>query len=689
MLKDRFIATPKFPKMLHGGDYNPEQWKDYPDILEKDLELMKKANINCVTLGVFSWANLEPEEDHFELDWLEDMINKLYQNGIYTVLATPSGARPHWLAEKYPEVLRVAADGTRNQFGGRHNHCYTSRIYRKRVREIDTRLAERFADHPGVILWHISNEFGGECHCELCQEAFRSWLKEKYHTLDQLNHAWWTNFWSHTYTDWSQIHSPSPKGEDSIHGLNLDWRRFVTHQTVDFMKKEISAIRAVNPEVPVTTNMMNIFTHELNYYAFKDELDVIAWDSYPDWHAPNSNLSIAMMNGICHDMMRSIKGQPFLLMECTPNQTNWQKISKIKKPGMHHLSVMQAVAHGADSGQYFQIRQSRGSCEKFHSAVISHTGTENTRTFHEVSATGESLGLLSKLCYGSIGNAEIAIIHDVESLWALEDCRGPRNQGLDYFGELFRQYNYFWKKGYSVDVVDSTYDFSGYKLVIAPMLYMYHNGIQDKLRKFVEDGGILVTTAFSGVVNETDLCFLGEDTEEKLSDVLGMWVRETDALYDEEHNSTKFFGKDFTLSKLCEIIQPTTAKVLAKYDSDFYAGSPVVTVNQYGEGSAYHIASCADYDFYDDFYEYLLRSVKLSEALPINLPENIIPTVRETPKGKLIFLQNYSTEVATFSIGSDYEDILNQKELSGRVKIGPYSCRVLLDTNKHRFFGRK
>ena len=269
-------ATPKFPHMLHGGDYNPEQWLDQPEVLEEDIRLFRKAHINCVSLGIFSWAKLEPEEGVYDFGWLDEIIDRLYANGIYTVLATPSGARPQWLAQKYPEVLRVRPDGLRNFYGHRQNHCYTSPLYREKVTQIDTLLAEHYANHPAVILWHISNEFGGECHCELCQAAFREWVQKKYGTLDKLNHAWWANFWSHTYTDWSQVHSPSPVGETSVHGLDLDWRRFVTYQTIDFMKTEIAAVKAVNPDIAVTTNMMTIYTYKLNYFAFRDALDVIS-----------------------------------------------------------------------------------------------------------------------------------------------------------------------------------------------------------------------------------------------------------------------------------------------------------------------------------------------------------------------------------------------------------------------------
>lgn len=671
-------ATPKFPHMLHGGDYNPEQWLDQPEVLEEDIRLFRKAHINCVSLGIFSWAKLEPEEGVYDFGWLDEIIDRLYANGIYTVLATPSGARPQWLAQKYPEVLRVRPDGLRNFYGHRQNHCYTSPLYREKVTQIDTRLAEHYANHPAMILWHISNEFGGECHCELCQAAFREWVQKKYGTLDKLNHAWWANFWSHTYTDWSQVHSPSPVGETSVHGLDLDWRRFVTHQTVDFMKTEIAAVKAVNPDIPVTTNMMTMYTYELNYFAFRDVLDVISWDNYPEWHNPYmGNEEVAKDCAMTHDMMRSLQKKPFLLMECTPNATNWQGVSKLKKPGMHQLSVIEAVAHGADSGQYFQLRQSRGSCEKFHSAVISNTGTENTRTFREVTDIGAVLEQLSDRVYGSGTPAETAILFDTENKWALDKCQGPRNIGLDYFGNIRRNYSYFWKNGINVDIIDSTFDLSGYKLVIAPMLYLFRDGIQEKLRRFVRDGGTLVTTCFTGVVNDTDLSFLGEATEDKLSDVLGLWVEEVDSLYDCESNRTTWNGKSYSLKELCEICHPTTCETLAVYETDFYAGKPVLTKNQFGKGVAYHVSASADTDFFHALYAKLAAACDLTYAIRTAVPDGVSLTWRQSDTEKLIFVQNFGDSAAAVQLDQPYENILSGETVSGSLNIEKYGFAVL------------
>jgi len=249
----------KFPHIIHGGDYNPDQWLDRPDILEEDIRLMKEANCNTMSVGIFAWASLEPEEGKYDFDWLDQVFERLHNNDIKVILATPSGARPDWMADKYPEVLRVNADRKRILFGGRHNHCYTSPVYREKTQEMNRKLAERYGDHPALILWHISNEYGGECHCDKCQEAFRDWLQKKYGTLENMNKAWWSSFWSHTYTDWSRVESPAPNGMQSIHGLKLDWKRFVTAQTIDFYKNEIKPLRELTKDIPITTNFMGLY----------------------------------------------------------------------------------------------------------------------------------------------------------------------------------------------------------------------------------------------------------------------------------------------------------------------------------------------------------------------------------------------------------------------------------------------
>jgi len=668
--------------LLHGADYNPEQWLKHPEVLAQDIELMKQAGCNVMSIGIFSWAMLEPQEGCYEFDWLDDVIQRLHTNGISVILATPSGARPVWLAQKYPEVLRVSVTRQQALYGGRHNHCYTSPVYRDKIMQLNTRLSERYAHHPAVVLWHISNEYGGECHCSMCQAEFRCWLQEKYGSLDRLNEQWWTTFWSHTYSDWSQIESPSPQGESATHGLNLDWKRFVTDRTIDFLQHEVRAVRSYRPELPITTNFMYYYDG-LNYFKFKDIIDIVSWDNYPTWHK-GSDLDIAIDTAMFHDMMRSIKNKPFLLMESSPSSTNWQSVSKLKKPGMHILSSMQAIAHGSDSVQYFQWRKSRGSSEKFHGAVVSHDGGSQTRVFQEVAKLGEMLKQLPDVV-GSQTKSEVAIIYDWENKWAIEDSQGPRNIGMGYKYAVQSHYRSFHQQGIAVDFVDMECDFAGYKLVVAPMIYMLRGDIDRKLQAFVQQGGTLVLTYWSGIVNENDLCHLGP-IPHKLTDVVGIIAEEIDGLYDQEHNNGKVVmalgsGKlqgEYRCTMLCDLVQLNGAKVLMEYTENFYAGKPVLTQHSLGNGEAYYIATQFEQSFYDDFYGELIDRMDLHRVVDVAIPEGVLMNSRTSENTQFLFIQNYSpNEQPISALGEEWHAVSREVVLHEEFKIEPYEVLIL------------
>ncbi len=682
MSNDNRPVSTKIPKMLHGADYNPDQWLAYPEVLEEDIRLMKLAKCNVMSVGIFSWISLEPEEGRFTFEWLDAVLERFAANGIYAFLATPSGARPAWMSAKYPEVLRVGANRVRNLHGFRHNHCYTSPLYREKTGLMNSKLAERYAFHPAVIGWHISNEFGGDCHCDYCQEAFRDWLKRKYGTLMELNAAWWTTFWSHTYTDWSQIESPAPHGETQVHAMNLDWKRFVTDQTVDFCTHEIKPLRSRNPDLPVTTNLMEYY-EGLNYWKFADILDVVSWDSYPTWHDAEDNVAQAARVSMMHDIIRSIKGKPWLLMESTPSLTNWQDVSKNKRPGMHQLASLQAVAHGSDSVQYFQWRKSRGSSEKLHGAVVDHVGHEHTRVFGDVKTLGETLDRMDAVV-GTNVQPEVALIFDWENRWAVKDSQGPRNIGVKYEETVQRMYRPFWERGVPVDVIDMEQDFSKYKLLIAPMLYMVRPGVGERIERYVENGGIFVATYWSGIVDENDLCFLG-GFPGPLRKTLGIWSEEIDGLHDRDVNRIVMaegnglgLSGSFEFHELCDLIHSEGAEVLATYENDFYAGRPALTVNRLGKGLAYYMASRNEDTFNDRFMGKLIEATRAYRALETMLPYGVTAQVRSDGKSEYVFLLNFSeTEQEVQLDNRAYQDLFTEESVSGDIVMPSYAVRIL------------
>ncbi|MDA1044220.1 MAG: beta-galactosidase [Verrucomicrobia bacterium] len=678
-------VIPGFAHMLHGGDYNPEQWLDRPDVLDEDFRLAKLAGVNTWTIGIFSWTALEPEEGRFEFGWMDHIMDRMAENGMKAVLATPSGGKPNWMAAKYPEIRRVSRIGDREPQGGRENHCFTSPVFREKVTLINTRLAERYRKHSALGLWHLSNEYNGECHCALCKQAFREWLKRKYGTLASLNHAWWTAFWSHTHTDWQEIDAI----DNVVHGMGLDWRRFVSDQTTDFIRCEAAPLRKLTPGVPVTTNFMGTYP-DLDYRRLAAELDVVSWDSYPIYHGREDTVSIATYVSYVHDINRGMKGgRPFLMMESSPSAVNWMPVNKLLRPGVHRLKSLQAVAHGSDSVQYFQWRKGRGGMEKFHGAVVDHVGNENTRVFGDVAELGQHLGQLADVVGTSVP-AEVAILYDWENVWALNAAAGPlKKWGCNQLREDWevRHYHAFWKQGIPVDVVASTDDLSRYKLVVAPMIYLLLPGVAENLTAFVNDGGTLVGTFLTGIADENDLVIQG-GWPGPLRPLFGIWSEEIDYLYEDEENHMKVAAgtvglkADYRVTSVCDLIHAESAHVLATYGSDFYEGRPALTVNRFGKGQAYYMATYTDQPFLDDFYKETARRLGINRALPGALPEGVTAQIRSDGKTEFVFVMNFTTQTVTIEIGRGHRDLISGSAVGSKLELPGYGVSVLARESK-------
>lgn len=561
-----------FPAIFHGADYNPDQWPE--EVWDDDVRLMQEAHVNIATLPVFGWVALQPDEDTFTFEWLDRVLDKLQASKIKVCLATATASTPAWLDQKYEDVRRVNRQRQRLRHGGRHSFCPSSPNWRRLSTGLARQLAERYGAHPALAVWHISNEYGNLCYCDLCEAAFRDWLRERYGSLEEVNRRWNSSFWGHTYTDWSQIESPTHQG--ALQGLNIDYDRFQSHCLLDSFKAEAKVLRELSPDIPITTNLMGAFK-PLDYHQWAREMDVVSWDSYPGKGAKPSHMAFN------HALMRGLKdGQPFMLMEQTPSQQNWQAQNALKRPGVMRLWSFQAMAHGADSVMYFQWRRSRGGVEKYHGAVVEHVGTSEPRVFQEVAALGRELANLGTKTIGGRVAAEVAILFDWNNWWAIEYSSGP-SVDLKYVNQCQAHYSALHAQGIATDIVSPDADLSQYKLVIAPVLYMVKPGIADKLERWVENGGTFVTTFFSGIVDETDLVYLG-GYPGPLRRMLGIWSEEIDALMPDERNEVLWAGAFADLpasscSLLCDRICPESAEVLATYEHDFYAGEAAVTRN--------------------------------------------------------------------------------------------------------------
>ena len=643
-------------KMLYGGDYNPEQWDEA--VWEEDMRMFRLAGIDCVTLNVFSWAALQSDEVTYHFERLDKIMELVRKNNLKVVMATSTAAHPAWMAKKYPEVLRTEFNGMKRKFGSRHNSCPNSPVNQKYSVALARKLAERYGTYDNIVTWHISNEYGGECYCENCEKAFRVWLKEKYGSIEALNKAWNTSFWGHTFYDWDEIVVPNLQSEHfaqdrtTFQGISLDYRRFNSDSILHNYLGEYEAVKAVTPHIPVTTNLMG-FYKALDYQKWAGYMDVVSWDNYPD---PTDPPALVAMR---HDLMRGLKqGAPFMLMEQTPSVTNWQSYNLLKRPGDMRLISYQAVAHGADTVMFFQMRRSIGACEKFHGAVIDHVGTENTRVFREVSQLGEELKQLGDTTLDSRTPSKVAMLVDWDNWWALEYSAGP-SCDLKYMDELANYYTALYDNNISVDIISAQDPLDDYKVVIAPVMYMTKPGADEKIRKFVSEGGTFVTTFLSGLVDEHDLVITG-GYPGKLRDILGIWVEETDALPSYMKNSFSWNGKDYDCGLICDIMHMENAQALACYDKDFYEGTPVLSKNEFGKGHAYYVATRAGQDFYADFLNKVLEEQGVE---PVFKPcKGVEITLRRKEETNFLFFLNHNPQETVLIAEKPGTDLLTGKE---------------------------
>jgi beta-galactosidase len=668
----------RLPRFAFGGDYNPEQWTaafghDAETIWREDMRLMRLAGVNVATVGVFSWVALQPDEQTFTFDWLDRVMDLLAENGIFACLATATAAQPAWLSAAYPDALPVDEDGTRRGHGRRQNYCPTSPDFRRLGQGLARRLAERYGGRPALLCWHVSNEYGPTCYCERCAAHFREWLAARYGSLDEVNRRWTTAFWSHTYTAWEQVRPPGPRGELSMQGLLLDYRRFMSDMNLECYQGEAAVLHEVTPLVPVTTNLMGFFK-PLDYFTWAPHLDVIAWDSYPDQSEHPSAVALR------HDLMRGLKaGQSWLLMEQTPSQVQWRAHNPLKRPQVMRLLSYQAVAHGSDGALFFQWRASQGAAEKYHGAIVGHAGHEHTRVFGEVARLGAELGSLDAGILGARLPARVALVFSWPNWWNVEYRPGP-SSALDYVAEAQRYYRPLWDRNIAVDVVPPDRDLSGYDLVIAPLLNMVSAEQGAALTRYVERGGVFLTTFFSGVVDENDRAWLG-GYPGPLRRMLGIWVEEFDPLTPDMRNAVVVpegagapAGR-YSCDLWCDLVHLEGARALATYGEDFYAGRPAITEHRFGQGRALYVATRPDAALIAGLVAGLLAD--LGVTAPLDAPPGVEVTRRERAGRGYTFVLNHTPQPARIPLPAPMQDLLTGQTHTQSLLLAPLDVAIL------------
>ncbi len=648
-----------FQYILHGGDYNPDQWLHVPGIIDQDFDLMKKASCNTFSIGIFSWSQLEVEEGVFDFSWLDDLFRRAEENHIQYFLATPSAARPAWLGQKHPDTGIVDSglwhSEHRMRWASRQSACLSNAYFQERVRIIDEKLAERYGKHPALAGWHISNEYCTVCYCRTCLEKFYEYLRNKYQTLENLNQCYWTPFWGHRLTDWNQIHPL----DCSITGVVLDWNRFVTENTCNFFKMEIEAVRKYSDR-PVTTNMMGLYG-SLDYWRLAKDCDFIADDCYPTWY-PGITDKVAANFAALHDMHYAMKQKPFIIMECCPGIPQYKPYMRMRRPNEFQREMLLALGHGADGTMYFQWRRGLGGCEQQHGAVVGHDASDKTLMFKDVADYGSHLKNITEIT-GSQRKVEAAIMLDWDTRWSDTCMGGFSGKEVRKFDEtVFTHYQALWQKNIEMDVIEESCDFTPYKLIIAPMLYCLKNGVMERIQQFVENGGTFVMTYLSAYTDEYGRCIPGGFPGGKiLRKVFGIWNEDMDGLTPETKQSLLWNGKDYPVVDYAEYLHAEGAEVLATYQHEFYAGTPAVTVNHFGKGRAVYIGARTGLDFLLPFYE---KEALLAGCKPVleQIPESLRVSRRIAGDGsRYYFILNMTDSEQRWSLPEPMVDIWNGK----------------------------
>lgn len=660
-----------FPYILHGGDWNPDQWLRHPEVIDRDFELMDRAGCNTFSLGIFSWGQIELEEGVFDFSWLDSIMDRCAERGKKIFLATPSAARPGWMGQRYPETAIVQENGRRLPWMTRQSACLNSPVYRNGCARIDGLLAERYHNHPALAGWHVSNEYSTVCWCDRCLEKFHEYLKRRYRTLDHLNDCYWSAFWSHRFTDWAQVNP----GDGALDIARLDWMRFVSENILDFFRMEIAAIRRYSDK-PLSTNMMGTFG-PLNYWTIAGECDFIGDDCYPDWYLGDVEREAARFSFL-HDMHYTMKNKPFLLFETCPGIPNYHPYTKLRRPNELVREMHLALGHGADGTMYFQWRKGRGNAEKIHGAVVGHDGTDQTLMFRTVAEYGARLPRIAEIV-DSGRRQQAAVVFDWEALWALNTTCGFGGDSVkQYERTVGEHYRALWKHNVDLAVINSTGDFSGYRLLVAPMLFLLKDGVAERLKSFVQNGGTLVMTYLSAYVDENNACFFGGNPGGKmLRELFGIWSEDIDGLEPQVRQSFDYRGVRREVRDYAEYLHAEGAEVLASYNSEFYAGSPALTVNRFGLGQAFYIGARTGLEFLTDFYGELLESCGISPVLP-GVPEALAASRRIGRDGsEYYFLLNLTPEEQRWPLPFPMEDLWNGKGEIAELLLPPSGSTVL------------
>ncbi|MEU0112508.1 beta-galactosidase [Streptomyces bobili] len=658
--------------LAFGGDYNPEQWPE--SVWQDDVRLMREAGVTMVSVGIFSWALLEPAPGVHDFGWLDRIIDLLHENGIRVDLATPTAAPPVWFYREHPEALPVTADGVRYEFGSRAAICHSNADYRAAAANIATRLAERYGDHPALAMWHVHNEYGvpvSACYCESCAAHFRRWLETTYGTVDAVNEAWGTAFWGQRYAAFEDINPPRTTPTVGNPGQALDYRRFADATMRENFRMERDILHRLAPGVPVTTNFMTALSQcdSVDYWAWGREVDLVTNDHYLITDGRRTHVNLAM----AADLTRSVAGgAPWILLEHSTSGVNWQPRNPAKAPGQMARNSLGHVARGSEGAMFFQWRQSRRGAEKFHSSMVPHGGTD-TRVWREVVELGASLDSLRPV-RGTRTEADVAVLWDWHSWWAQNlawrpsEDHDPRERADAFYEALYDRH-------LTVDFAHPEADLSQFPLVVVPALYLMTQAAGNNLRTYVENGGTLVVSYFSGIVDASDAVHEGAYPG-ALRDVLGLTVEEFSPLLQGEHvRITGPGGSELSGDVWTEFVEPRGAETVWTYADGLTAGRPAVTRHRLGEGTAWYVSTRLGAEGLDTLLGRAAEDARLAPRA--DLPRDVELVRRSGETGSYLFALNHTATDAKVPLDTSGTELLTGERAAGRLAVPAGAVRVV------------
>ena len=659
-----------------GVDYYPEHWPRERWAI--DAKMMREMGIEIVRMGEFSWAMFEPREGEFHFEVLDEAIELLAAEGIDVILGTPTAAPPAWIIERNPEIQPTDWRGHQRFFGGRHHDCQSNPVYREHIRRYVTAFAAHFADNPAVVGWQIDNELGNShgdlCYCPSCEARFRLWLKEKYGTIDEVNRAWGTAFWSQGYPDFEHIHAPkitAAWGQNPSH--DLDWRRFSSDLVCEFHQYQADILRAAASDKFITHNLMG-FSSKPSYYKLGEQLDFASHDQYPgghfharhdeyraDWHAAEL------------DFIRAVKQKPFWIMEQQSGITGWDVLGRAPKPGQLGLWAMQCVAHGADTIVFFRWRSCAMGTEQYWHGLLPHNGRPG-RYFREVEGFMKQYAPLLREMQGATPQAEVAILRSYEQEYAFQIQ--PHHPRHNYIQHLMTYYKALHRANVPVDFVGEHHDWSAYKVLIAPLQFLMTEEHLQKLRDYVSAGGHLVLTWRSGIKDSTNLCHTDGPVPVHFEQLTGARLEEYDCLRDTD-GLVRWNGVDYKCTHWCDVLTPVTARPVAEYAHEFYAGTPAITRNAHGHGTCWYVGTTMGNELADKFIAELCANAGIAPLLPT--PHGV-EAVRRTKDGKTwLFLMNHNPGTESITLPEGYHP-WDGADWDGTLP--PYAVRVFINRNR-------